>query len=168
MPELVLYGIRLLAKQFLGTALDIEVDHSGLTTDMFSNEFQSPSLVTCGFQIRTLTQRKTNTIPLIPPHTRYRNCVQDFSFSSMYVFQANGASFEIRYGTGVLSGFHSTDLVSFDGLDIQNQTFAEAVKMSEFPKHNFDGILGMGYDTIAEATPPFYNMITQGLVQVRA
>ena len=28
MPELVLYGIRLLAKQFLGTVLDIEVDHS--------------------------------------------------------------------------------------------------------------------------------------------
>ena len=28
MPELVLYGIRLLAKQFLGSILDIEVDHS--------------------------------------------------------------------------------------------------------------------------------------------
>ena len=28
MPELVLYGIRLLAKQLLGTVLDIEVDHS--------------------------------------------------------------------------------------------------------------------------------------------
>ena len=28
MPELVLYGIRLLAKQFLGTVLDIEVDNS--------------------------------------------------------------------------------------------------------------------------------------------
>ena len=30
MPELVLYGIRLMAKQFLGTVLDIEVDHSGV------------------------------------------------------------------------------------------------------------------------------------------
>ena len=30
MPELVLYGIRLLAKQLLGTVLDIEVDQSGL------------------------------------------------------------------------------------------------------------------------------------------
>ena len=30
MPELVLYGIRLLAKQFLGTVLDIEVDQSAL------------------------------------------------------------------------------------------------------------------------------------------
>ena len=28
MPELVLYGIRLLPKQFLGTVLDIEVDQS--------------------------------------------------------------------------------------------------------------------------------------------
>ena len=28
MPDLVLYGIRLLVKQFLGTALDIEVDQS--------------------------------------------------------------------------------------------------------------------------------------------
>ena len=28
MLELVLYGIRLLAKQFLGTFLDIKVDHS--------------------------------------------------------------------------------------------------------------------------------------------
>ena len=29
MPELVLYGIRLLVKQFLGSILDIEVDQSG-------------------------------------------------------------------------------------------------------------------------------------------
>ena len=28
-PELVLYGIRELAKQFLGAVLDIEVDQSG-------------------------------------------------------------------------------------------------------------------------------------------
>ena len=31
MPELVLYGIRLLAKQFLGAILDIEVDQSAKT-----------------------------------------------------------------------------------------------------------------------------------------
>ena len=29
MPELVLYGIRLLAKQILGTVLDVEMDQSG-------------------------------------------------------------------------------------------------------------------------------------------
>ena len=38
MPELVLYGIRVLAKQFLETVLDIEVDQSGsqLTLSPFS------------------------------------------------------------------------------------------------------------------------------------
>ena len=84
----------------------------------------------------------------------------------MCVFQANGSVIDLTYGSGAVSGFLSTDLVSFDGLDIQDQTFAEAVKVRA--PGQFDGILGMGYDTIAEATPPFYNMITQGLVQVRA
>ena len=36
MPELVLYGIRLLLKQFLGTILDIEVDQSGRETEKYS------------------------------------------------------------------------------------------------------------------------------------
>ena len=30
MPELVLYGLRLLAKQFLGAVLDMEVDQTDL------------------------------------------------------------------------------------------------------------------------------------------
>ena len=37
MPELVLYGIRLLAKQFLGRVLDIEVDQSGLASNISLN-----------------------------------------------------------------------------------------------------------------------------------
>ena len=36
MPELVLYGIRLLAKQFLGTVLDMEVDQSELQSSQQS------------------------------------------------------------------------------------------------------------------------------------
>ncbi len=57
------------------------------------------------------------------------------------------------------------------GEDIQDQIFAEA--MSEpgmaFVAAKFDGILGMGYSTIAVdgVTPPFYNMVKQNLVQVR-
>jgi len=91
----------------------------------------------------------------------------DHDQSSTYV--RNGQYIQISYGTGSMSGFLSQDSVSVSGLNIQNQVFAEA--MSEpgdsFTNANFDGIFGMGYQSIAndDVVPPFYNLFAQGLVE---
>src|ERR1051326_3521104 len=52
-------------------------------------------------------------------HTRY-----DHSVSSTY--KKNGTSFEIRYGSGSLSGFVSQDTFQIGDLKVKNQDFAEA------------------------------------------
>jgi saccharopepsin len=91
-------------------------------------------------------------------HSKY-----DSSTSS--TFKQNGSSFEIRYGSGSLSGFVSSDTLNFAGMDIKNQLFAEATEEPglAFAFGRFDGILGLGYDTISvnHITPPFYELINQ-------
>ncbi|XP_053953863.1 lysosomal aspartic protease-like [Anastrepha ludens] len=94
-------------------------------------------------------------------HNKYKS-----SASSTYV--ANGESFSIEYGSGSLSGYLSQDTVSVAGLSISNQVFAEATDEpgTTFVYEPFDGILGMGYQSIAvdNVVPPFYNLYSQGLV----
>ncbi|KAK8922902.1 Vacuolar protease A [Metarhizium anisopliae] len=80
----------------------------------------------------------------------------------------NGSSFEIRYGSGSLSGFVSQDVVSIGDLKIKDQDFAEATSEPglAFAFGKFDGILGLGYDTLSvnKIVPPFYQMINQKLL----
>ncbi|RPB21476.1 Asp-domain-containing protein [Terfezia boudieri ATCC MYA-4762] len=94
-------------------------------------------------------------------HTKY-----DSSTSKTY--HSNGTSFEIRYGSGSLSGFVSQDDVKIGDVTIKGQDFAEATSEPglAFAFGRFDGIMGLGYDTISvnHIVPPFYNMFHQGLI----
>lgn len=86
-----------------------------------------------------------------------------------------------------MEGFVSNDVLTIGDLHIKNQDFAEATKepglafafgkcvskeifrgssLKQTFFHRFDGILGLGYDTISvnHITPPFYSMINNGLI----
>ncbi|KAF1985801.1 Asp-domain-containing protein [Aulographum hederae CBS 113979] len=94
-------------------------------------------------------------------HSKY-----DHSSSSTY--EKNGSTFEIRYGSGSLSGYMSSDTVTIGDLKIKDQLFAEATSEPglAFAFGRFDGIMGLGYDTISvnKVPPPFYNMLDQKLI----
>ncbi|KAI9822323.1 MAG: Vacuolar protease A [Pycnora praestabilis] len=94
-------------------------------------------------------------------HTKYDS-------SSSSTFKKNGTSFAIRYGSGSLEGFVSQDTVQIGDLKIKHQDFAEATSEPglAFAFGRFDGIMGLGYDTISvnKIVPPFYNMLDQGLL----
>jgi cathepsin D len=90
----------------------------------------------------------------------------DSSKSSTYY--PNGTELEIFYGTGSMKGFLSKDVVDVQTVKVVNQTFGEATSEpgDVFLNVDFDGILGMGYPTIAAdgVRPVFNTMIQQGAV----
>lgn len=94
----------------------------------------------------------------------------DHDKSSTYT--SDGADFEIMYGSGSVSGFFSSDIVTLaDDLIVKDQTFAEIQDAGGlgflYALGKFDGILGMGFTSISvnHVSTVFENAIKQNVVE---
>ncbi|GBF89553.1 hypothetical protein Rsub_02271 [Raphidocelis subcapitata] len=89
-----------------------------------------------------------------------------FDAGKSATFKENGTDFAIQYGTGSLSGYISQDRLTWGGLHVPDQAFAEAINEPglTFLMAKFDGILGMGFPQIAVtgAVPPFHRLVALG------
>lgn len=94
-------------------------------------------------------------------HRRY-----DSKKSSTYV--KDGRPFSLVYSSGKLKGFLSTDTVNLGGIEVTGQTFGEAMEQPGWAwvTAKYDGILGMGYPSLARdgVRPVFHQMMDQGVV----
>jgi len=92
----------------------------------------------------------------------------DSSKSSTY--KADGRVFDIRYGSGPVSGVLAVDDVTVGGVTAKGQDFAmvDVVKGlgTAFAIGKFDGILGLGFGSISvdNLTTVFSNMVEQKVV----
>jgi cathepsin D len=93
-----------------------------------------------------------------------------FQCSQSSTCKATTQKFYIRYGSGSLNGTIDYDRVCFgcqdDSMCIDQQGFAESTSepAGAFLVGKFDGILGMGYDSLSvdNITTPFTNLINSG------
>lgn len=91
-----------------------------------------------------------------------------YKSSASTSYKADGRPLEIQYGTGSMKGFLSQDELSLAGVTVKNQIFGEATVLPglTFVLAKFDGLFGLGFDTIAvdHVKTPFENMVDQQLV----
>lgn len=92
-----------------------------------------------------------------------------FKSDESSTFAKNGTTFDIQYGSGGVKGIESGDNVALGGITVQGATFGEATTLSgiSFLAAQFDGILGLAFDTISvnHVEPIFYAMVRQKLIE---
>ncbi|KAF1314377.1 Aspartic protease, partial [Globisporangium splendens] len=96
------------------------------------------------------------------------HAVYDHTKSSTYV--ADGSRFAIQYGSGPVSGTISKDKVAIGSLSLASQAFAEVTVTSGlgslYTTGKFDGIFGLGFDSISENNipTPFGQLVKNGVL----
>jgi hypothetical protein len=101
----------------------------------------------------------------VPDSTIRMKNTYDHTKSSSYV--ANGKVFKIEYGSGPVSGHESQDLLTIGTVSVP-QAFAEINNTSglgaAYSAGKFDGIFGLGFDTISvdHLPTPMDNFIASG------
>lgn len=114
----------------------------------------------------------TGSSNLWVPASNCTNCglKPKYTASKSSTYHANGTAWNIRYGSGPVSGYLSEDNVAIGGLSVTGQTFAEVTDVKglgpAFGIGAFGGILGMAFQTISvdDITPPFQNLLAQGAI----
>jgi len=89
----------------------------------------------------------------------------NFKVSSSSSLVQTTQQWDIRYGTGNTEGYLAQDTVTVAGLSVTNQTFALANQTSSiFATSGSDGIMGMGFQSIASSGAPtwFENLARSG------
>lgn len=107
----------------------------------------------------------------IPSHKCYSPACwvhSTYNSGKSSTYKANGKPLEITYGKGSMKGFLSEDNLALAGLTVKGQVFGEATSIPgiTFVVAKFDGLLGMGFQTISQdnVVTPFQNMVDQKLV----
>ncbi|KAI9295824.1 putative aspartic endopeptidase, partial [Neoconidiobolus thromboides FSU 785] len=90
-----------------------------------------------------------------------------FDSEQSRTYHNNGTKFAIRYGSGAVEGYVGEDTLTVGDIKTKGVLFGETTKEPglAFAFGRFDGIFGLGYDTISvnHITPPFYQMVKDGL-----
>jgi len=91
-----------------------------------------------------------------------------YNHNSSSTYQTDGTPFNIQYGSGPVSGFLSTDDISFNGLKLKDYKFAEITDMTGlgqlYVNSPMDGILGMGWGALVQdgCTAPMQSLVESG------
>ncbi|CAG8582292.1 12188_t:CDS:1 [Ambispora leptoticha] len=96
-------------------------------------------------------------------------CKDDHLFdpSKSKTFKKIGKEFEITYGSGAVSGVTGADDLSISDAKVTGQIFGLATFLTDsFTDAGFDGILGMGFDSLEEikTKTPVENLIAQKVI----